>query len=456
MSNSFIQLPADSTGKKLATEQHTIGANDVQVQVVHIADESVPTNRLSIDEKGSASVRFAEGQPVVSGFGSLKIANQRALGVYESSQDTYDDLFTVQTVSGGASTYDSTASSVVLSTNTTINSKCVRTTNRYHYYLPGSSNLWMQTIALGDSGKVGNIRRWGAYDDSDGLFFQLAGTTIQVGIRSSTTGSVTDTVVSQSQWNGDKVDGTGLSGYNLSTNITDVNIYWSDYQWLGAGRVRFGVYTPEGARVVCHTFENAGANPRPYMRTGTLPLRTENANTAVTASSSEMREVCMAIYTEGTYEDYTFWRKADIERTSAAVSGQNIQIVSMRAKTLIAGKHNAVQSYPETLNVYTTQPVAITLWQNTEVVGGTWDIVTDSALDGNTTGTVDTTNAVKFKTFYFDSGAHIQCLTNFFELNDEGIMALPNGTSEVWSFTATNLTGTPATVTLNLCHKELW
>lgn len=456
MSNSFIQLPSDSVGKKLAMEQHVIGADTVQVQVMHLADEVNPSNRLSIDEKGSASVRFAEGQPVVSGFGSLKVAGQRALGVYESSQDTYDDLFTIQTASGGATTYDSAASSNVLSVNTTINSRCVRTTNRYHYYLPGSSNLWIQTIAMGDSGKAGNTRRWGAYDDNDGLFFQMVGSTVQVGIRSSTTGSVIDTLISQADWNGDKVNGTGLSGYNLTPNITNVNIYWSDYQWLGAGRVRFGVYTPDGARVVCHTFENAGGHVRPYMRTGTLPLRTENFNTGVTSSSSEMREVCMAIYTEGTYEDYTFWRKSDIERIGASISAPDTQVVSMKAKTLIAGKHNAVQAYPETLNVHTTQPVAITFWQNTEVPGATWDIVTDSALDGNTAGTVDTTNAVKFKTFYFAAGTHVQCLSNFFELNDEGIMALPNGTSEIWSITATNLTGTNATVTLNLGHKELW
>ena len=40
MSESYVQLPTDSTGKKLRTISHTVGANTVHDEVVEIADSS--------------------------------------------------------------------------------------------------------------------------------------------------------------------------------------------------------------------------------------------------------------------------------------------------------------------------------------------------------------------------------------------------------------------------------
>ena len=451
--NSYVQVPPDSTGKKLQAKQHVIGANTVHAQVMHIADPSNPEQVQSIDNRGSASVRFAEGQPILSGFGSLKNTQQRALGVYEASLDTYDALFTVDTATGGTNTYDTVGSSNVLAVNGTSGSRVTRTTNRYHYYNPGSSNLINQTIACGDTGKTGNSRRWGAFDDGDGLYFELAGTVLGAVIRSSTSGSISHNRVNRADWNGDKLDGTGPSGYNI--DLTKINLYWIDYQWLGAGRVRFGIYEPSGARLVCHSFANAGAFNLPYMRTGTLPLRTENVNTGTAGASSELREVCMAAYTEGDFKDYAFWRGADMEANNVTVT-TNTHLLSVKSKASINGKHNSVQTYPETLNVYCTNPVSITLWQTTSLTGGSWALTSDSSIDGSTDGTLSTTGARKFKVLYFDTGATKVDLSEYFEVNDEGIMCQANGTPEVWSFTATKLVSNPTVVSMNLAYRELW
>lgn len=448
---SFIRVPPDGAGKRVHTQSHNVEGVDVETQVMHLADPIDPTHKLSVNASGAASVTFAEGQPILTGFGALMTSNQRALGVYESSQDSYDDLFTVSET-GGTSTYVSSQSAHVLAVDGVSGSDVSRTTNRYHYYLPGSSNLVMMTVATGDAGKTGNRRRWGAFDDNDGVFFELDETTLKVVVRSSVSGSVVETKVAQSAWNNDKVDGTGLSTFNV--DVTKINVWWIDYQWLGGGRVRFGVFSPDGERVVCHSFENAGAYPVAYMRTGTLPLRTQNVNHATTGSTSELREQCLAIYTEGNIQDYTFWRKADIDVTSASVTASETQLFSVRAKPTIAGKYNAVQAYPEALNIHTDQPLVITIWQNTDVTAGSWSIVTDSSLDANTDGTVDYGNAIKFLKVFLPAGTHHYDLHEYFEMNDEGIMMTPAG-PEIWTISAKSL-GTTATVTANLCHRELW
>lgn len=452
---SYVQVPPDSTGKKVHTQQNTIGLDTVQTQVMHLADKTNASNLANIDHTGALNIRFTEGQPVLSGFGYLKTAQQRVLGVYESSAGSYDDLFSINTTGTASSTYDDVAHGMLLTVDGASGSKVTRTTNRYHYYMPASANLIMMTIACGDTGKVGNHRRWGAFDDSDGLFFELTQTSLCVVLRSSTTGSIVNTKVVQANWNGDKLDGTGASGFDL--DVTKINLWWIDYQWLGAGRVRFGVYEPDGTRTTCHTFENAGSNTLPYMRTGTLPLRTENENIASTGSSSELRESCMAIYTEGTHEDYTFWRNADVNATAVSAGATDTHLVSVRSTVSFSGlnHHNSVQVYPETLNIYTDQPVAISLFEGTTVTGGTFVPSSSSTLEISNTGTV-TDNVSPFKTWYFGAGAHTVSLKEYFEVNDEGIQLNSDDTQSNWSFMAKRLGSTNATVTLNMGYKELY
>lgn len=453
--NSFIRVPPDSTGKRLYTLEHTVDATAVQGQAVHNADPHNPEQMQHVDVRGAASVRFTEGQPTLGGFGGLKITDQRATGVYDNTLGGYDELFTIETATGGASTQDSPSSSVVLSVNGSLGSTVTRTTNRYHYYLPGAANLAFMTLACGDTGKAGNTRRWGLFDDNDGVFFELAGTTLNVVIRSSVTGVVTENRIPQSSWNNDKVDGTGLSGITL--DITKVQVWWIDYQWLGAGRVRFGIVEPNGARLLLHDVQNANGNTLPYMRTGTLPFRSQNFNTGATGSSSELREICVGIYSEGNIDDYTYWRFADGTKSNS-ITGDDIFISATRLVTTVGGQHNSIQLYPDTISVYTDQPIALSLWWGGTVTGGSWGVVANGydVIEQNTTATYSTTNALLFKTIYIGPGSTNIDLENFFETNDEGILLNADGTQEAFILTASKLGATNATIKSTVTFKGLW
>jgi hypothetical protein len=453
--NSYVQVPPDSTGKRLFTQQHTVESQAVQAQVMHIADRASPGQILAVDNRGSASVRFAEGQPVMSGFGNLKVAEERALGVYEASLDTYEALFSKFIVGAGSLNYTPAESSEVLSVDGANGSSIRITTNRCHYYLPGTSNIFKMTMACGDTGKAGNVRRWGAFDESDGALFELSGTTINVVLRNSVTGSVVETRVAQAAWNGDKLNGTGLSGVTL--DITKINVWWLDYQWLGSGRVRFGIFAPNGERVVCHSFENANNNALPFMRTGTLPFSVENTNIGATGVSSELRSVCCGVYTEGNVlGDYTFWRYSTGILTKNVAAAQT-HIASYRPLATVNGKRNTIQIYPETLNIYTTQPVGVTLFQTSDYSGGTWSSAgAGSTLERSTDGTFVYANSDSFTTFFCDTGVTTIDLRRFFELNDEGIQVAANGTPQIWSILASPLGASAADVKVNVSYRELW
>jgi len=83
-----------------------------------------------------------------------------------------------------------------------------------------------------------------------------------------------DTKIPQSQWNIDKMDGTGPSGYNI--DLTKMQMFYVDYSWYGAGFVRWGIRAKNGDVAYIHKLANNNVNAEAYMRSGNLPARYES------------------------------------------------------------------------------------------------------------------------------------------------------------------------------------
>jgi hypothetical protein len=272
---------------------------DVFVNSNHIIGYDNPENGVDVDATGSMNIRFSEGLPQLDAFGKLRTSGATILGEYVFSSGTLPTQFNGMFMNGGAPSWDPNARALVLTNTTTSGSHSSYTSNTYHHYFPGSSHLFIGTFAMGDSGKTGLMREWGMFDDKNGFFFMMQGTTLGVGFRSNTSGTVIDTFIPQSQWNRDQADGTGSSGMDL--DVTKDNIYWIDVQWLGAGRVRYGTYY-NGQRLVLHEYYHGNNASTPVTAMGSLPVCVHQTNTGATGSSSEMRAFCMAVWTESTLD----------------------------------------------------------------------------------------------------------------------------------------------------------
>jgi hypothetical protein len=156
----------------------------------------------------------------------------------------------------------------------------------------------MNTFVMASSAT--NLRqRVGYFGDQNGIYFQLDDGNISMVERSLVTGSVTESVVSRSNWNGDKLDGTGSSGIVL--NITKAQILWTDIEWLGVGTVRVG-FVINGRFIVCHSFHHANILDSTYITTASLPLRYEITNKAATGGSKTLKQICSTVISEGGYE----------------------------------------------------------------------------------------------------------------------------------------------------------
>jgi hypothetical protein len=77
----------------------------------------------------------------------------------------------------------------------------------------------------------------------------------------------------QSEWNLDRCDGTGKSGYTL--DVTKMQMFYMDYSWYGAGFIRWGFRGEDGDVIYAHKVPNNNLNTEAYMRSGNLPARYE-------------------------------------------------------------------------------------------------------------------------------------------------------------------------------------
>jgi hypothetical protein len=229
-------------------------------------------------------------------FGRTKVSNP--LTLFDSSHRYRDNNLWESLVVGTGSTvgFATTAGLVNMTVGVGSTASVIRETTKVFSYQPGKSLLTMNTFILNPPKE--NLRqRVGYFGADNGIYFEVDGTTAYFVERSLSLG--TETRVSQSNWNIDKLDGTGVSGITL--DLTKAQILWMDIEWLGLGNVRLG-FIIDGKFIHAHTFQHANIIQSTYITTASLPLRYEISNTGITTSASTLKQVCSTVISEGGYE----------------------------------------------------------------------------------------------------------------------------------------------------------
>ena len=229
-------------------------------------------------------------------FGRLRTSNP--LTIFDSSNVmSKNSLFDESLTGSGTVSYTANKSTVNLNVTTASGDKVIRQSKRVMTYQPGKSLLNINTFVMAE--QTANLeQRVGMFDANNGIFFEDTGTGYQFVRRTYTSGSAVDTAVAQSSWNGDKLDGTGESGYTLDP--TKATIMFMDFEWLGMGAVRCG-FVIDGKFIVAHTFKNANSLDTVYMQSANLPIRYEIETTDILGSAFTLQQVCSTTMIEGGY-----------------------------------------------------------------------------------------------------------------------------------------------------------
>jgi hypothetical protein len=332
---------------------------------------------ISVYPKGVQEVLL--GGTNLDAFGRLRVSNPVTL--FDSQNRFNKDPQFDESLTGSAtSTYLSNESAVQLAVTTASGDKAVRQTYRVFPYQPGKSLLVLCTFTMA-AGASNLQQRVGYFNTNNGVFFQQKDDTLSFVIRTYTGGSASDArTVTQSSWNGDKLDGTGPSGITLDE--TKTQILFMDFEWLGVGSVRCG-FIIDGQFIVAHTFDNANSQSAVYMQTAILPVRYEIEALGALASSASMKQICSSVISEGGYSQISAEQIA--RRTSAFASiGTTFEpIVSIR----IASDSLGAVIIPNQMLVLPTSSAnyEIAMIKNGTLTNASWDTSTFTHVDYDVT-----------------------------------------------------------------------
>ena len=257
-----------------------------------------------------------DGSTAYDAFGRLRVSNP--LTIFDSKNImSKNNLFDEALTGSGTVSYTANKSTVNLNVTTASGDKVIRQSKRVMSYQPGKSLFNLNTFVMAADDE--NLRqRVGMFDANNGIFFQKTGSTLYIVRRTYTSGSPADTEIAQSSWNGDKLDGTGPSGYTLVE--TNANILFMDFEWLGVGAVRVG-FVIDGKFIVAHTFLNANSLDTVYMQTASLPIRYEIEATGTLSGAATLQQICSTCMIEGGYAPFAVNNILD---TGAVSTGVNL------------------------------------------------------------------------------------------------------------------------------------
>ena len=326
------------------------------------------------------------GTPASDAFGRARVSEP--LTLFDSSHRYSDNnLWATATGVSSDATFDADAGLVNLNVPTTSGAYVKRETKKVFSYQPGKSLLVISTFDMSPA-KANLRQRVGYFNDDNGIYLQLEDSTLSFVERSLVTGSVTETVANQADWNIDKLDGKGPSGITL--DITKAQILWMDIEWLGLGTVRLG-FVIDGLFIHCHSFHHANRIASTYITTASLPLRYEIENLDTTASISTLKQVCSTVISEGGYElrgrqgaiGTPIGTPRDLTATGVAYP-----VVSLRLKSS-PNRLDAIviPTAASILGVGNNAFFAWTLQSNATTSGGTWTSAgADSSVEYNLSG----------------------------------------------------------------------
>lgn len=380
----------------------------------------------------------------VDAFNRLKVSNPFTLF---DSQHRYqpNDRWDTFGVTGGTYSYSITESAINLIVGTTLGSKTTRETKRVFSYQPGKSLLVLNTFAFNQP-KSGLRQRVGYYGITggatfgvpyNGIYLEQNGLTLSINLVSASLG--TTLTVNRSEWNGDPFDGTGDSGRNL--DVTKANIFWTDIEWLGVGDVRAGFFV-DGRPVIAHTFHNDNINSTTYMTTACLPIRYELENLTGQTGSSQMKQICSSVMSEGGYEGFT--RRFNVTKsgstpTTLTTAGVQYPMIALRLNSdrldsiIIPSNLSAVVE-PGTNNKPQTVQYRILL--NPTLTGNTWVTHYNGNVDYNITATAVTAGSDIIGGYLSSSG-----LLSISDINDFNFQLgrTQAGVSDIFVLTMTGI-----------------
>jgi hypothetical protein len=353
-------------------------------------------------------------------FGRMRFSTPFTLADYKNQYLIDPNLCFIGS-NGGFSNFSKYQAAAVLSNTIQNGATSILQSYMYHNYQPGKSQLVLQSYNF--NGYTCNVtKRIGYFDDNDGIYLELSGSNsgagaLSINIRSSVGyPTIATQQAVQGSWNMDNMNG-GASGPNpsgVNLNMSNVQLFFTDFQWLGVGRVRCG-FVISGQMIDCHEFNCANITSNIYMTTGSLPIRAEMRNIATLSAPTTMNKLCSTVICEGGYQESGL----DFSYTTNFMSGTNVAgndvnhpVFSLKLAPIYNGYPNHVYLKLTGISIYTTASSVVynivKVNSSNLVSGGSWYNIGDGS------ASMFSSNMSSF------TGSSANCLSSGFALATTG------------------------------------
>lgn len=271
-------------------------------------------------------------------FGKLRVSNPNTLlDIRFPGQTTGTLNFRsngLQVASKSSGTFNGTYSNSKLVITGVGTGYYISQSRNYCVYQPGKSLLILASGII-NPGNSTFKSRIGYFDNephvsseptvNNGLYFECSGNIMSLNIKNTTT-----TRIIQSNWNIDKMDGTGTSG--ISLDFTKTQLFVIDMEWLGVGRIRFGFYT-YGRIQYCHQITNINiltSTTAPYTNSINLPVSYTLIGNGGVTDTGTIVQICSTVISEGGYNPVGKPFVASCGTTPVTVANTEIPILAIR------------------------------------------------------------------------------------------------------------------------------
>jgi hypothetical protein len=377
MPDHFFTTP-DSSEKRIGLVYNT----DIQ--------KYQPLDFSKIDDIESL-LRNSSSATNIDAFGRLRVSEPFTLADYSHVYGEETELLTKTSGTDSSINFNILKAKAVLQVGTGANDFTIHQSRMYHHYMPGKSQVTLQSFNF-TGARQGTNKRIGLFDDRNGIFFMQSGDgSLHFGLRSSVSGYTYDEMVSQNNWNGDSCNGSGFSQFNLDP--TKTQLFWSDYEWLGVGTVRVG-FVHETKFVLAHQFYNSNIKDSVYISNPNLPVRCEirNYSGSVSMGTTSMDQICATVFSEGGYSEAGVDFAARTTGVRNITAGSTTPVIAIRLKTGFYGQPNRSVVRLGSSQLYSKDQVAsFEFWRlpsGASLIGGSWVSVNDtSVVEYNITAT---------------------------------------------------------------------
>jgi hypothetical protein len=237
VSDAVVRVPSVITGVDIDNSQLSIGGRDVLRQRVEVY--SPPG--------GASTTRFGEQLT------GKRISQMNFKPTWGVSALRYETV-----VTGAGASVGEINGEFILQSGTAANSVALIRTNQRGQYQAGAMGQAGIGVRIPIEPTSTAFCEWGYTDFVNGFYDGVDGAGRFVAYA---TGGVV-TKVYQADWNIDKLDGTGASGYTL--NLADGNVAQIDFTWYGYGDIEFNFLlldsvTNKIVKTTCHRFKITGS-----------------------------------------------------------------------------------------------------------------------------------------------------------------------------------------------------